>query len=213
MRTLAALPILFLGLTLASAPARGDDLVQAAKKERLRREALAQKKGIKPKGIKPKEPAAKEAPEVLTNQNIKRSGGKGVLSEVTPNHATASAGAAAAKAGAKEKGKEGKEGEEAKGEEKPKQDDDYWRGRVAESQKAVEAARKNLADLNQRINEARRQASSVSDPNIRFQKDQEMRAAEADLARAQKAIADAEKAVAQMREEARHSGASPGALR
>jgi hypothetical protein len=184
-------PFVVLGFLLGSAPiVRADEVVAAAKREQARREALRKKR----------EKHGKQGDEVkvLSNTDLRVAGAGASVSEVTPHQETKAATPAAG-AGAQSP----EQAQEA-----------LWRGRLEAAQSDVAAARRKVADLQADLAEARRQAANIDDPNLRLQAGQRMRELESTgIPAAEQAVRDAEKAVEDLREQARREGVPPGFLR
>jgi len=203
MRALVSLIAVVFVTSLGPPPTAADELVDAARRERARREALRQQRDQK--GSKA---AAESAVPVLSNGDLRRiSGTVSVVGRGVSNGGGSPAPpakTAAAVAGATE-------GEATEAVEE--QDEAYWRERQKNARARVEEMRAELKELNIKINDLRRQATSIADPHIRYQKTQELYAAVARVPELQKEIRAAERHAGGIREEGRKAGAPAGWFR
>jgi hypothetical protein len=171
-------------ITLALASAAsGQALGDVARKEEARRKAVAPKPG-----------------KVYTNEDLRP-----VDPTSTPAPAQAPATAAPA---APAQGKP-----EEKPADDPKKDEAYWRTRMAQLRDGLQRAKMFQEALQTRINSLSNDFASRDDPAQRNVVASDRQKALAELDRVKKEIADFEKQITDLEDEARKAGVPPGWLR
>ncbi len=186
------LPALVL-MSGAAAPATAQSLVEVARQERLRRQALARQAG----------PDA-APPKVYTNADLVRSGRLTVrIGDAAPDPAAPTpAAAATSEAPAAPSSDAAAAG-----------DEERWRDRMTAARQALEQAELRAAALQTRVDGLWADFTSRDDPAQRAVLEQERLAALAELDEAKAAIDALARAVADLRGEARRAGVPPGWLR
>jgi hypothetical protein len=174
----------------------GSDLVKAAKKEKQRREALEKKKA--------KQKDKQDKSSVLSNTTLPS--GQGTLSVMGGS-------APGSPASPKSSTVEPVKPSESSAPAEQKKGEQYWRGRVADAKKAVDAANKRVQELESRIPRLRSESIYIDDPAQRQQKGVELDQAIADLGKAKKQVDEAEQELDAVRAEGRRAGAYPAWLR
>ncbi len=190
MKLLAPLVPLALVL-LSAAPATAQSLVEVARLERLRREALTRQAG----------PDA-APPRVYTDADLVYSGRLTMRIGDDEPDPGATAGAAATEPATP-----------AGPAEAPAGDEERWRNRMAEARRAVEQAERRTADLQTRVNRLWADFTARDDPAQRAAIEQDRLAALAELEETRAEADDLARAVDDVREEARRAGVPPGWLR
>ena len=196
-----ALPALLL-VAAAATTATAQSLVEVARQERMRREALARHAG----------PDA-APPKVYTDANLVHSGGLTVrvgdgarVGDAAPagDATPAAAGAAAARSEspALPPSDAGAAGDEQR-----------WRDRMTAARQALEEAELRAAALQTRVNGLWADFTNRDDPAQRAALEQERQAALAELDETRAAIDELARAVVALRDEARQAGVPPGWLR
>ena len=186
--TRSVLPALALVSTVA-ADATPQSIVEVARQERLRREALARQTG----------PDA-TPPSVYTDADLICSG----LLTMRLDDAAADAPA---------------ETEAATGPESlppeatAASDEERWRNRMAEARQAVERAERRATELQTRVNGLWADFTGRDDPAQRAAIEQERQAALAELEENRAEADELAQAIADLRDEARRAGVPPGWLR
>jgi hypothetical protein len=161
--------------------------------------AFAQSLGDVAKKEEARRKAAAKPSKVYTNDDLRPSDG------VTPPAAAAPAApAAAASAQAKP---------EEKADEGPKKDEPYWRERVKQLRDSLQRARMFQEALQTRINSLSADFAARDDPAQRGVVASDRQKALAELDRVTKEIADFEKQLSDLEDEARRAGVPPGWLR
>jgi hypothetical protein len=162
--------------------------------------ASAQSLGEVAKKEESRRKAAANAGKVYTNDNLRPSDG------VAPPPASAapagSAEASSAQPKAEEKPADG-----------PKKDEAYWRGRVTQIRDNLQRAKMFQEALQTRINSLSHDFSSRDDPAQRGVVANDRQKALSELDRVKKEIADYEKQLTDLEDEARRAGVPPGWLR
>lgn len=187
MRLLAPLVPLVL---LSAAAATAQSLVEVARQERLRREALARRAG-------PDAPP----PRVYTDADLVYSGR--LTMRIDGDEPDAGAGAAATEPASPAAPPETAAGG----------DEERWRNRMAEARQAVERAERRAAELQTRVNRLWADFTARDDPAQRAAIEQERMAALAELEETRAEAEELARAVAAVRDEARRAGVPPGWLR
>jgi hypothetical protein len=95
----------------------------------------------------------------------------------------------------------------------PKKDEAYWRGRISEARQGLERAKMFQEALQTRVNSLSSDFASRDDPAQRGVISSNRQKALAELDRVTKEIADYEKQIVAIEEEARKAGVPPGWLR
>jgi hypothetical protein len=180
---LRILPVLTLALTVSSA-AGAQSLGDVAKKEEARRKAAAR------------------PGKVYTNDNLR--GGDAAAPPPAPAQAPPSPSSAQAKPGEDAKTDAAAE---------PKKDEAHWRGRMTEARNGLERAKTFQEALQTRINSLSNDFASRDDPAQRSVVAANRQKALAELDRVTKEIADYEKQIVSIEDEARRAGVPPGWLR
>jgi DNA repair exonuclease SbcCD ATPase subunit len=183
------LPALVLVSSTAANPA-AQSLVEVARQERLRREALARQSG----------PEA-ALPRVYTDADLVYSGR---LTMRVDDAETDAPG----EPGAPETGSEAPPPEaEAAG------DEQRWRNRMAEARQALDEAERRATELQTRVNRLWADFTGRDDPAQRAAIEQERQAALAELEETEAEADELAQAIADLRDEARRAGVPPGWLR
>ena len=176
----------------AVADTTAQSLVEVARQERLRREALARQAG----------PAAAPT-RVYTDADLVYSGRLTMRVDDQARDAGAESGAAAtgpatpaASPGAAGAG-----------------DEERWRNRMAEARQALEQAERRAAELQTRVNRLWADFTARDDPAQRAALDQDRVAALDELEETEAEADDLARAIADLRDEARRAGVPPGWLR
>ncbi len=181
-------------LSFAASTATAQPLVEVARQERLRREALARQAG--PDAAPPR--VYTDADLVYSGRLTMRVGDDGpdagAASEETATEAEAAAPAPASETAAT--------GDERR-----------WRNRMTEARQAVEAAERRAAELQTRVNRLWGDFTARDDPAQRAAIEQERQAALADLENTRAEAEELAQAVVDLRDEARRAGVPPGWLR
>jgi len=185
MRWRIVMPVAGLVLGLGASSLRADEVLEAAKKEKARREAL-QKKKARPAA----RTAAKGPAPVLSNRDLSKVG-RASLSEATA-------------LGDVPKPSDGSAVHER---------DELYRNKIRDAEQRVVSARQKVEDLKAQLAEYRRQAANIANPQVRLDADRKGRETEAEIPKAEQAVSDAEAEVQRVREEARRANVTPGALR
>lgn len=172
---------------LSAAAATAQSLVEVARQERLRREALARQAG-------PDAPP----PRVYTDADLVYSGR---LTMRIGDDAGAGAAATepASPAAPPETAADG--------------DEERWRNRMAEARQAVEHAERRAAELQTRVNRLWADFTARDDPAQRAAIEQDRLAALAELEETRAEADELAQAIVDLREEARRAGVPPGWLR
>jgi hypothetical protein len=140
--------------------------------------------------------ATPKAGKVYTNETLRGERGDAPIAAPAP-----AAPDAAAKPAAPEKRDD------------PKKDEAHWRNRMAEARKSLERARMFQEALQTRINSLGNDFASRDDPAQRSVVAGSRQKALAELERVTKEIADLEKEISTIEEDARKAGVPPGWLR
>ncbi len=176
----------------AAATAAAQSLVEVARQERLRREALARQAG-------PDAPATR----VYTDADLVYSGRLTMRVDDQARDAGAESGAAATEPATPA----------ASPEAAGAGDEERWRNRMAEARQALEQAERRAAELQTRVNRLWADFTARDDPAQRAALEQD-RAAALDELEATEAEADElARAIIDLRDEARRAGVPPGWLR
>ena len=186
-------PPVVLALAWAAAEtAAAQPLVEVARQERLRREALARQAG----------PDA-AAPRVYTDADLVFSGRLTMRVDDAEPDAGSVAGPAATAAEAPPP----PPGSAAAG------DEQRWRARMDEARRALEQAERRAAELQTRVNRLWADFTGRDDPAQRAAIEQERQAALAGLEETRAEADELARAVDDLRDEARRAGVPPGWLR
>ena len=164
-------------------------LVEVARQERLRREALARRAG----------PDA-APPKVYTDADLVYSGR--LTMRVGDDEPEAGAGAEAAATDPAAPPEDAAAGDEGR-----------WRNRMAEARQAVEQAERRAAELQTRVSRLWADFTARDDPAQRAAIEQDRLAALAELEETRAEAAELAQAVDDLRNEARRAGVPPGWLR
>ena len=182
-------------LALVSSAAAGEaaqPLVEVARQERLRREALARRAG----------PDA-APPRVYTDADLVYSGRLTMRVDDRERDAGAEPGAAATEpappAASPEAAGAG--------------DEERWRNRMTEARQALEQAERRAAELQTRVNRLWADFTARDDPAQRAAIEQERAAALDELEETEAEADDLARAITDLRDEARRVGVPPGWLR
>ena len=187
MKPITSLVLFAFVLVAAAADgATAQSLVEVARQERLRREALARQAG----------PDA-APPRVYTDADLVHSG------RLTMRIGEAEADTEAAATGSEAPPPEA----EAAG------DEQRWRNRMAEARQALEETERRAAELQTRVNGLWADFTARDDPAQRAAIEQERQAALVDLEATRAEADELARAVADLRDEARRAGVPPGWLR
>ena len=179
-------PLVPLALVLLSADgATAQSLVEVARQERLRREALARQAG-----------PDTAPPRVYTDADLVYSGRLTMRVGDDEPEAGAEAETAAAPPETAADG-----------------DEERWRNRMAEAQQAVEQAERRAAELQTRVNRLWADFTARDDPAQRAAIEQDRVAALAELEETRAEAGELAQAVDDLRDEARRAGVPPGWLR
>lgn len=180
-------------LVLASAPAAADaqSIVEVARQERLRREAIARQAG-------PDAPP----PKVYTDADLVYSGRLTVRVGDVARDASSESGAAPSAPGAAPAPPGDAEA-----------DEQQWRDRMTAARQALERAERRAAELQTRVNGLWADFTGRDDPAQRAVVEQERQAALAELDETRAEAEELAQAVADLRAEARRAGVPPGWLR
>ena len=189
MKLLAPLVPLALAL-LPAAAATGQSIVEVARQERLRREALARQAG-----------SDAAPPRVYTDADLVYSGRLTMRVDD-------------AETDAPEEPAAGETGSEAPPPEaETTGDEQRWRNRMAEARQAVEQAERRAAELQTRVNRLWADFTARDDPARRAAIEQDRMAALAELEETRAEAGELARAVDDLRDEARRAGVPPGWLR
>lgn len=202
-------------LVFASAPAVAADaqsIVEVARQERLRREAIARQAG-------PDAPP----PKVYTDADLVYSGRLTVRVGDVARDASAESGAAPAGSGVTPAGS-GATPESGAAPSAPGSapappgdaeaaDEQQWRDRMTAARQALERAERRAAELQTRVNGLWADFTGRDDPAQRAVVEQERQAALAELDETRAEAEELAQAVADLRAEARRAGVPPGWLR
>jgi hypothetical protein len=175
-------------LALCGATASAQSLGDVAKKEEARRKTV------------------KAAGKVYTNEDVQ--GGPGQQPPPPPSQA-AGAQLPPPASGAQGAAPESKDASA----EDPKKTEAFWRGRMDAARAALERARMFRDALQSRVNALGNDFAARDDPAQRNQIAGDRQKALAEMDRVQKEIADGEKAIRDIEEEARRAGVPPGWIR
>ncbi len=181
----------------SDAAAQPPPLAEVAKQEQVRRAAIPEE----------------ERARVYTNADLRETGGLTVVAPSTGPAAPADTGNARARAAT---GTEAPEADgAASGVTDPGQtrDETYWRARMAEAEATRSRAALMAAALQNRADGLWAQLTAVDDPARQRAIERQRNDALEALENAQVELEDAERTIAEMREEARRAGAPPGWLR
>lgn len=200
-------------LVLASAPAAADaqSIVEVARQERLRREAIARQAG-------PDAPP----PKVYTDADLVYSGRLTVRVGDVARDASAESGAAPAGSGATPAGSgatlesgavPSASGAVPSAPGDAEADEQQWRDRMTAARQALERAERRAAELQTRVNGLWADFTGRDDPAQRAVVEQERQAALAELDETRAEAEELAQAVADLRAEARRAGVPPGWLR
>ena len=176
----------------AAADAAAQSLVEVARQERLRREALARQAG----------PDAAPT-RVYTDADLVYSGRLTMRVDDQERDAGAESGAAATEPATPD----------APSEVAGDGDEERWRNRMAEAQQALEQAERRAAELQTRVNRLWADFTARDDPAQRAAIEQERQAALDELEETEAEADDLARAIADLRDEARRAGVPPGWLR
>ncbi len=182
----------FVLVSAVAGGATAQSLVEAARQERLRREALVRHAGPDAAPLR-----------VYTNADLVYSGSLTVRIGGDEPAARAESGAAAAEP----------ETPAAPPEAEAAGDEERWRNRMAEARQALERAERRAAELQTRVNGLWADFTARDDPAQRAAIEQERQAALAGLEATRTEVDDLARAVADLRDEARRAGVPPGWLR
>ena len=131
-----------------------------------------------------------------------------------PAPASGQASAPGSKAAAGDKSSSTDKGGEKPGEKsEPAKDESYWRGRMTAARTGVDRAKAFAEALQSQINGLSAEFTARDDPRQRALVGEKRQKALDELARVKKEIADLEKAIRELEEEARKAGVPPGWLR
>ena len=176
----------------AAADAAAQSLVEVARQERLRREALARQAG-------PDAPPTR----VYTDADLVYSGRLTMRVDDRERDAGAEPGAAATEPAIPAASPEA----EADG------DEERWRNRMTEARQALEQAERRAAELQTRLNRLWADFTARDDPAQRAAIEQDRVAALAELEATEAEADDLARAITDLRDEARRAGVPPGWLR
>jgi len=183
-------PLVPLALVLLSAAgATAQSLVEVARQERLRREALARQAG-----------SDTAPPRVFTDADLVYSGRLTMRVGDDEPEAGAEAEATATDPAAPPETAAGG-------------DEERWRNRMAEARQAVEQAERRAAELQTRVNRLWADFTARDDPAQRAAIEQDRLAALAELEETRAEADELAQAIVDLREEARRAGVPPGWLR
>ena len=178
----------------SDAAAQSPPLAEVARQEQARRAAIPEE----------------ERARVYTNADLRETGGLTVAAAPASPAAPADAGDAQEAAAAGTDPPEAGGGAAGAGEAR---DETYWRARMAEAQTTRSRAALMAAALQNRADGLWAQLTAVDDPARQRVIERQRNDALEALENAQVELADAERAIAEIREEARRDGAPPGWLR
>ena len=179
-------------VSAAVADTAAQSLVEVARQERLRREALARLAG-------PDAPPTRvytDADLVYSGRLTMRVGDEGPDAGAESAKAATDAAAPAAPPEAAATG-----------------DEEQWRNRMAEARRALEQAERRAVDLQTRVNRLWADFTARDDPAQRAAIDQDRLAALTELEETEAEADELARAVAAVRDEARRAGVPPGWLR
>ena len=182
--------LVFVSAAVANTAAQS--LVEVARQERLRREALARQAG-------PDAPPTRvytDADLVYSGRLTMRVGDDGPDAGAESGEAATDAAVPAAATEAAATG-----------------DEEQWRNRMAEARRALEQAGRRADELQTRVNRLWADFTARDDPAQRAAIEQERQAALAELEETEAEADELARAVAAVRDEARRSGVPPGWLR
>ena len=179
-------------VVLSATAATAQSLVEVARQERLRREALARQAG--PDAPPPK--VYTDADLVYSGRLTMRIGDDGPDAGAESGEPATDAAAPAAPPDAAAAG-----------------DEERWRNRMAEAQQALEAAERRAVDLQTRVNRLWTDFTARDDPAQRAAIEQDRLAALTELEETEAEADELARAVAAVRDEARRAGVPPGWLR
>jgi hypothetical protein len=152
--------------------------------------------------------SAPKAGKVDTNESLRGANDAGTASSSVPAPSPApSTGTSAAQGSASGSDKSSTEKPD------PRKDEAYWRGRISQARESLERARTFQEALQSRINALSADFTARDDPAQRAVVATNRQKAIAELERVTKEIADFEKAIRDIEEEARKAGVPPGWLR
>ena len=189
MTQLCSISVAFALASALAAPVAAQSLGDVARKEEVRRKAVA------------------GSGKVYTNDQLR--------GDVSPPPAPPPASSKAAPSSAEPKpGDKGAKGTDLPGEKpEPQKDEAYWRGRMSAARTGIERARAFAEALQSQINGLSAEFTARDDPAQRTLVGEKRQKALDELARVQKEITDLEKAIRDLEEEARKAGVPPGWLR
>ena len=176
----------------AAADAAAQSLVEVARQERLRREALARQAG-------PDAPPTR----VYTDADLVYSGRLTMRVDDQDRDAGAESGAAATEPATLD----------APSEVAADGDEERWRNRMTEARQALEQAERRAAELQTRVNRLWADFTARDDPAQRAAIEQDRVAALAELEATEAEADDLARAITDLRDEARRAGVPPGWLR
>src|SRR4051812_24599616 len=183
-RALTATILIVAGLVISGAPLAAQSLGDVAKKEEDRRGTI-------------RVPA-----KVYTNKDLPPSAGGAPIAPAATTEK--------APDGDADKAKTAKAGDAAK---EPVKDRAYWSEKLKSLQQQLDRDEGYATALQSRINALTADAVNRDDPIQRSRLEQDRQKAVAELARLTTAVADDQKAIADLHEEARSAGVPPGWLR
>ncbi len=176
----------------AAETAAAQSLIEVARQERLRREALVRQAG----------PDA-APPRVYTDADLVFSGRLTMRVDDREQDAGAEPGAAATEPATRA----------APPEAAGAGDEERWRNRMAEARQALEGAERRAAELQTRVNRLWADFTARDDPAQRAAIEQDRVAALDELERTEAEADDLARAITDLRDEARRAGVPPGWLR
>ncbi len=179
-------------VSAAVADTAAQSLVEVARQERLRREALARRAG-------PDTPP----PRVYTDADLVYSGRLTMrVDEDGPDAAAESGAAGTQSANPTAPPEAGGAG-----------DEERWRNRMAEARRALEQVERRADELQTRVNRLWADFTARDDPAQRAALEQERQAALAELEETEAEADELARAITGLRDEARRAGVPPGWLR
>ena len=181
-------------LTLAAGGAAAQTLLEVARREKARRDAI-------PPG---------ERSRVYTNDDLRDSGGLTIGALPAPDRQEADAGSGRTGHGIGSQGSEAGSGSTEAGD---LPDEDDWRARVAAAQEGRERAALMASALQNRADGLWAQFTGMDDPARRGIVERQRAEALAELERTQAEAERFEREIRDIREEARRAGVPPGWLR